>query len=641
MANYLVRVAPEYSFAEENMSGLGDIFNKLADHLGSDICSILISRFTFGVYSVDADSKEECEEMIRTAWKYLHPGCKEIFLNIFPYPDTADKAELIKSIYFAYYGVEDYIKMITEITPAIEIMRDKDALQAFRMQNYLFAMDKGTGFSTLLASFGDYLHRMGVFEDNEARTQFIEFIIGKETEGETVSQNDAITFFDEKSKENTYNVIGLDIGYFLEGSKEDDLRKFIHRLYKFQNDYIFVFRIPYLEKKSLENISDILSDLVLLRTIQVPPLNKCVLAEHFWNTLSDYGYTSSTDLIDAFFLRVQLEKKDGRFYGFKTAEKIANDMVVKKTVKLSKTKGDIDSETYNTIQASDVTILEKRNEKTGYDALSELVGMDNIIKKVREIVSQVKYTINNDKVERPCIHMRFHGAPGTGKTTVARIIGQIFKEEGILRKGSFLEYSARSLCAEYVGQTAVKTASICRDAYGCVLFLDEAYALYNDGASANDFGKEALTTLISEMENHRDDMLVIMAGYTDDMKELMKGNAGLESRMPYILTFENYSRTQLYEIFMLMVKKHFDYTQELDAEAKKYFTGLSDEYINAKEFANARFVRNLYERTWSKAALRSSLEGLSTLTITKDDFISASSEKEFSQKLTKKTIIGF
>ena len=125
--------------------------------------------------------------------------------------------------------------------------------------------------------------------------------------------------------------------------------------------------------------------------------------------------------------------------------------------------------------------------------------------------------------------MRFVGSPGTGKTTVARIIGQILKQEGILRKGGFFEYKARDLVAEYIGQTAVKTSTICRDAYGSVLFLDEAYSLYEGSNYENDYGKEAITTLVSEMENHREDMLVIMAGYTDEMDHLMKANPGLRS----------------------------------------------------------------------------------------------------------------
>jgi SpoVK/Ycf46/Vps4 family AAA+-type ATPase len=237
--------------------------------------------------------------------------------------------------------------------------------------------------------------------------------------------------------------------------------------------------------------------------------------------------------------------------------------------------------------------------------------------------------------------MRFTGAPGTGKTTVARIIGKIFREAGILRKGAFLEYSARALCAEYVGQTAVRTASICRDAYGSVLFLDEAYSLYEGGPQNNDYGKEALTTLISEMENHRDDMLVIMAGYTDDMETLMQGNAGLRSRMPYVIHFPNYTRKQLHEIFMLMVKKHFDYEPELEKASYDYFMALPEDLIGSREFSNGRYVRNLYERTWSKGSLRATLDGTDRIRLTKADFCAASSEPEFSEAPKKTATVGF
>ena len=261
---------------------------------------------------------------------------------------------------------------------------------------------------------------------------------------------------------------------------------------------------------------------------------------------------------------------------------------------------------------------------------------------IREIVSQIKVAASNEKLDHPCIHMRFTGSPGTGKTTVARILGEILREEGILRKGAFFEYSARDLVAEYVGQTAVKTATICRDAYGSVLFIDEAYALYEGGDhNNNDYGREAITTLISEMENHRDDMLVVMAGYTDEMETLMKANPGIRSRMPCLLHFKNYTRRQLFDIFMLMVRKHFDYDPDLEEEALHYFEKLPEEYMVSKEFANARFVRNLYERTWSKGALRTSLSGSKTIVLTRQDFIAASGEKEFSEKLEAKKVLGF
>ncbi|MBO7548360.1 MAG: AAA family ATPase, partial [Clostridia bacterium] len=403
------------------------------------------------------------------------------------------------------------------------------------------------------------------------------------------------------------------------------------------------FRIPFLEKKAMDDVASVIADVLYLKVIQIPPLHDAVMYDFAWDCIRDLGYSCDSTLAETLFARIRKEKQDGRFYGFKTVEKIINEAVLIKANRDAAEEYAGRTVDRKTIMPADVEALnpKEKAKKTGYDELAELIGMEKITQKVREIVAQVRYSMKQEKVDRPCIHMRFVGSPGTGKTTVARIIGQIFREEGILRKGAFMEYSARSLCAEYVGQTAVRTAAICRDAYGSVLFIDEAYALYDGSRSSNDYGREALTTLISEMENHRDDMLVIMAGYTDDMETLMQGNAGLRSRMPFMIEFPNYTRTQLYEIFMLMVRKNFDYEPGLEEEVRKFFDSISQEYYDSHEFANARFVRNLYERTWSKGATRAALEGLPRLKLTKQDFLAASGEKEFGEKLQKETRIGF
>ena len=479
---------------------------------------------------------------------------------------------------------------------------------------------------------------------NEKRTNYTEYIVNKENDGEKASMDSIIEALMCEEDEIDNNIIGLDISYFLDGEKYDELRRFMRRLYFLQNKYVFVFRVPFLEKKALDNVADVLSDVMLLRVVQIPPLHDWVLLECMWDTFRKLGFKPDKSVRELFLQKIRQEKKDGRFYGFKTAEKVVHEMIMKKVLHDADSEANGDPVSIENVTPDDLPGLcaETKAQKNGYDALNELIGMETIAQRVREIAAQVKLSMADEKLDRPCIHMRFTGSPGTGKTTVARIVGQIFREEGILRKGAFLEYSARSLCAEYVGQTAVRTASICRDAYGSVLFIDEAYALYqNTNDNSNDYGKEALTTLISEMENHRDDMLVIMAGYTDDMETLMKGNAGLRSRMPYVLHFPNYTRRQLFEIFMLMVKKHFSYTPELEAAAKGFFDDLSDEYLNSREFANARFVRNLYERTWSKGALRASLYGLNTIQLTREDFMAASEEKEFSERLERKARVGF
>ena len=643
MAYFIARLCLSNSFAADNIEKMGGFWREYCEMLPAEASAELFcERFTFGFLRVAAPTGDECRQMLERTWREKYPDEKTLPRIMICEDDGGDQAKLMGSIYFSYYGIDEYLSLVTELYPEIPLLRERGALRALRMQNYLVAIDQGCGFTTILASFGDFLRRMNVYDDGE-RELYTEYIVHKQTDGERACANDIIEELSDDDSIAENGVIGIDIGYYLEGENTDELRRFIKRLYALQDKYVFVFRVPFLEKKALERISDALSDLMLLKTVAIPPLHESALLENFWDTLRRHGYMTDKSIIAPFFARVSKEKKDGRFYGFKTVEKIAQEMILEKAKSVSRDMLLGQNADKQVITADDVSDLSEKDsrEKSGYDLLDELIGMEEISKRVREIVSQVKLSLSDQKLDRPCIHMRFLGSPGTGKTTVARIIGQIFREEGILRKGSFMEYSARSLCAEYVGQTAVRTASICRDSYGSVLFLDEAYALYDNDVSTNDYGKEALATLISEMENHRDDMLVIMAGYTDDMETLMKGNAGLRSRMPYAITFNNYSRDELFEIFMMMVKKHFSYSDEFEAEAKKFFKSLSDGYIGSKEFANARFVRNLYERTWSKGALRASLSGERSVELIKDDFVAASSEKEFSEKIDQRPRIGF
>ncbi|MCR5323307.1 MAG: AAA family ATPase [Lachnospiraceae bacterium] len=690
---FIARISLNYSFAHSRMEELGkfwfDVLNAIPEETNAELA---IYRFTFATFVLDAETKEECRQILHKAWNETFPeenGICDILISSYerlsekyedivkssenngkkhssdpektdeddviswddkeledelePLPITASK--LTRAIYDNMYGIEDYQRLITELNETIPVLREKNALGVLFSQNYFVSIDGGCGFTVLINSLGNYLHLMGVFPASEYknRNYYIELKLGKDTENGFTNADSVMELLENDVNEPAYNIIAFDISYYLESKNTIELRRFINRLDPYQKKYIFVFRIPFLEKKAHDDICNILSDMMLIRTIKIPPHNDCIIMESIWDHINENDFFMSPEGMDIIYDKIHQEKMDGRFYGFKTAEKISHEIILKKIANDSIAAADgSETDSYN-IKPEDLDGLLNRQKlkATGYKALEELVGMEKITERIKEIIAQVKVSLSNDKLDRPCIHMRFTGAPGTGKTTVARIIGQIMREEGILRKGSFFEYTARDLIAEYVGQTAVKTATICRDSYGSVLFIDEAYALYEGDHKINDYGKEAITTLISEMENHRDDMLLIMAGYTDDMETLMKANPGLRSRMPHIIHFPNYSREQLADIFMLMVRKHFEFTPELESEARQYFADLSDEYLGSKEFANARFVRNLYERTWSKAALRVSLEGNLEITLTKEDFIAACGEKEFSEKLETKKKLGF
>ena len=653
MSRFLARVSVTIPFAEERMKELGAFGNKLlggiktiGDKYNPEVSMV---RLTFASYYLEAPTREECRKAIEEGFEYAYPqiplqeGISEIMIT--PQYDDAT-FELMRQIYNNLYGVEEYQRLTTELTDAAQLLRIRGAMEVLRLQNYLFAIDGGAGFTTLLSSLGDYLNRMHVFEEQGEgiRDHYYELILGSETSNGYYSEDDLISFLsDVDEDQNPYDIIGIDVSKYLDGKKFDDLRRFLHRLEPYQEEFVFAFRIPFLEQRAFDEIKNLFTDQMLLKTVRIAPFPDVVLMENFWNLMNQKEFIPDVSLMDVVAKRIHKEKMDGRFYGFKTLNKIASEAMFLKALDYAdEIMGGKEGDAVKmTSQHVTELIGQEKEELTGYAALKELIGMEEITEKVREIIAQVKFSIKNEKLDRPCIHMRFTGAPGTGKTTVARIIGQIMREEGILRKGGFFEYSGRDLVAEYVGQTAVKTASICRDSYGSVLFIDEAYALYDEDSKTNDFGKEALTTLISEMENHRDDMLVVMAGYTDEMDTLMKANPGIRSRMPRILHFPNYTKEQLYEIFMFMVRKHFEYAPELETAAKEFFDGLSKEYMDSKEFANARFVRNIYERTWSKAALRCTFAGINNIVLTKEDFLAASSEKEFSEKIEHKKVLGF
>jgi SpoVK/Ycf46/Vps4 family AAA+-type ATPase len=200
------------------------------------------------------------------------------------------------------------------------------------------------------------------------------------------------------------------------------------------------------------------------------------------------------------------------------------------------------------------------------------------------------------------LHLVFSGNPGTGKTTVARIVGDIYRNIGILSKGHLIETDRSGLVAGYVGQTAIKTQEIVQKALGGILFIDEAYTLSNND-SDNDFGKEAIDTLLKLMEEHRNDLIVIVAGYSEPINRFLKSNPGLESRFNTFIHFDDYNFSELHKIFANFCKK-YNYTVENEAEKMllQYFQSM--EMSKNENFANAREVRNIFENIIKNQANR-------------------------------------
>ena len=229
--------------------------------------------------------------------------------------------------------------------------------------------------------------------------------------------------------------------------------------------------------------------------------------------------------------------------------------------------------------------------------LDGLVGLDKIKRDVRSLINLVKIRQlrkeQNLQTATLSLHLVFMGNPGTGKTTVARMLSKIYNAIGVLSKGQLVEVDRSGLVAGYVGQTAIKTLEVVKSAIGGVLFIDEAYALTNT-ASETDFGREAVETLLKAMEDNRNDLIVIVAGYSRLMGKFISSNPGLESRFNKYFYFEDYNGQELFAIFKSMCEKNqYQLARGAAAALKKYFT---DAYANRDEnFGNARDVRNAFE----------------------------------------------
>ena len=475
-----------------------------------------------------------------------------------------------------------------------------------QLYHFAFLGNPGTGKTTVARLIGDIFYYLGILEKGQLVEVDRSTIVGRFI-GETAKLT-------KKAIDSSMGgILFIDEAYSLakggEGSNDygaEAIETLIKAMEDNRDKFTVIFAGYTKEMRNLIKLNPGLKSRINL-DIEFEDYKDYELVEIAKSMANEDYYKFNEDGEKAFLEKMKIEKVDENFANARVARNILEAAIREKAFRIG--DSEVSKEELVTLTSEDFGIDLEFNArdkmKKLQDELDSLVGLADVKNIIKGLINILELQHRKKEMgiesEDISLNMIFSGNPGTGKTTVARIISKILKAIGVLKKGHMIEVTRSDLVGEYVGQTAPKTLSRIKEAYGGVLFIDEAYSL--NGSGGNDFGKEAIATLIKEMEDSRDKLVVIMAGYTKEMKELLNLNPGMESRVRFTVDFSDYNPDELIEIFNGLCKKESYVISEEAKEELRHI--LKIQYENKdKNFGNGRLVRKYFENIKMKQADR-------------------------------------
>ena len=508
-------------------------------------------------------------------------------------------------------------------------------------RHLVFYGSPGTGKTTVARLMGSIYHSLGLLPENKlvecTAGDLVAGFVGQTAQKTRAKINEALG-----------GVLFIDEAYMLSDDKGQYNAEAVAEILtqmETHKDELMVIMAGY--KEEMEHFFRNTNEGLISR---FPPQNRIVfedyspreLKEIFCSYVDSSGYVLETGCEE--LLEPMLEEKS-KEDGFNNARGVRNTFEHVMEVLRSRVSAMeyTTREDYRLIRKIDIEHMfdKKTEEAKGKDyllaELDSMIGLKAVKKEMERIVKSIEANLffanhGGRSEEVRVSNMLFLGNPGTGKTTVARIFCEILEELGVLKKkGHFVEADREKLVSKFVGQTAGKTRKVVEQAYGGVLFIDEAYSLIKDHNDS--YGREAVDTLLKLMEDHRDELIVIAAGYTEEMKEFIDSNSGRASRFSTTLTFEDYTIDELYEILKSSAgKNNCTIRQECEQPVKAYFL----EQSRQKNFGNARAVRNLYEKLYDAMKIRifelvknsRDQQEIPQFEITLEDFLEVTSQEQ-------------